>query len=493
MLNKPKFMIPSTNMQECVVDLNSNKIPFSCIVDGNETIVSWQIKIYKLYDNTNVFDTGVIDISDHPFFPVDEKNRNVVFKINLTDCAQETDAASTFDETKTYYWKETLYHKKGDVYEPNTEQAWTYDYSKLYYLDYGNFINSSDAYYWTISFTGSSGVIVQSCEEVFYANSQVIGEIQCSKDNISYSILNSIPLQHKKYYFKSTHKQAEGVGLKRYGWRIKDIDNDRILLDTISKNQIYGTYDNILCQYDGFLSDSNYSIELYIETQNGDIYLSEPQVFSVSYPSTFLDGEFIPNLLNSEPGIMIQWSDITIASGRLEGDEEYMNNFPVVGNTSIKLNNYSKIIYDYNGNANLDISDDSYITLSTRIDSVENKVLFLAEGIDDEGNELVRKLSYVPDDGSGELVYTLIKGTNVLTTRKTLTYRPHENIWYIIVMYPEQSGNIQLEIIESKANNGLYPSATKYPNTTLYPTFGTWDKLKSLESTIEEVGEDGLQ
>ena len=100
---------------------------------------------------------------------------------------------------------------------------------------------------------------------------------------------------------------------------------------------------------------------------------------------------------------MIRWDDVTIAGGRIEGNATFMNDFPVIDSSSIKIKNNSKVIYDYNGNATLDISEDAYITLSTRIDSIDNTILFIAEGLDDDGNELIRKLSYIPDNGNGML------------------------------------------------------------------------------------------
>ena len=60
MLNKPKFLSPSVNMYgNAVIDLNSDSLPFSCIVDGNEAITDFQIVISRLKDNTVVFDTGM--------------------------------------------------------------------------------------------------------------------------------------------------------------------------------------------------------------------------------------------------------------------------------------------------------------------------------------------------------------------------------------------------------------------------------------------------
>ena len=84
MLAKPKYMAPSTNLKECVIDVNASEIPFSCIIDGNESISAWRIKVYALDNNTNVLDTGKQVLSS-PFYPVNSQNKNVVFKVNLHD------------------------------------------------------------------------------------------------------------------------------------------------------------------------------------------------------------------------------------------------------------------------------------------------------------------------------------------------------------------------------------------------------------------------
>ena len=83
MLNKPKFMSPSINMYgNTVIDLNSDTLPFSCIVDGNEAIIRWQIVVSKLEDNAVVFDSGIQE-RNTPFFPINNRNQNVIFNVNL--------------------------------------------------------------------------------------------------------------------------------------------------------------------------------------------------------------------------------------------------------------------------------------------------------------------------------------------------------------------------------------------------------------------------
>ena len=112
MLNKPKFMSPSINMYgNSVIDLNSATLPFSCIVDGNEAITDFRISISRLKDNVVVYDTGVQKLST-PFFPINNRNQNVVFNVNLTDYFTEVSGVkkpivlntnSKYDENKTYY------------------------------------------------------------------------------------------------------------------------------------------------------------------------------------------------------------------------------------------------------------------------------------------------------------------------------------------------------------------------------------------------------
>ena len=73
------------------------------------------------------------------FYPINEKNKNVVFNIDL----------------KPYITESSL------------------------------FVNLNEPYFWKISFWGNSGSNVTSCEEVFYANSVPTVEIQYGKEVLS--------------------------------------------------------------------------------------------------------------------------------------------------------------------------------------------------------------------------------------------------------------------------------------------------------------------
>ena len=443
MLNKPKFMKPSTNKEECTIDITANEIPFSCIVDGNESIKAWQIVIYDLVTNDIVFDTGKITLKSS-FYPVDEKNRNVVFSVNLKD----------------------------------------------YILEGAAFENRSEAYYWTITLWGTSGATTTSYQEVFYAN---------KLPDVSLNVNDGDVLTSRDYTFRATYIQEDGVQLKRYGWKIMDADNGQVLVDTITKNQIYGSADNIVCNYDGFLSGSNYSVELYIETQNNTKITSFVN-FSVSYVTTFLSNDFKVETLKNEPAIMLNWNEALVIAGVLKeeanednvvsvDDTEFKANYPVDNQCSIKIPDKFKAVYDNDTSLNFDISENSYIAFSTQLLSDDSATLFFAEGRDDDGCGVKRQLSY----SDGYFAYT-VEGHNrtIATATYVVKSKPSEYVWYNIFLSPlvETEGGgyaVELNVYESGVENCIYPSESLYPMAAsvweeagseyFYPTFGNWTNL----------------
>lgn len=443
MLNKPKFMKPSTNKEECTIDLTAKEIPFSCIVDGNESINAWQIMIYDIVTNDVVFDSGKITLKSS-FYPIDEKNRNVVFSVDL----------------KEYIGNNTI------------------------------FINRSEAYYWTITLWGSSRGNTTSYQEVFYANKTP--DISFSYKYLTddeYSSLNGGDnLTSRACTFKATYAQENGVQLKRYGWKITDIDSGQIFVDTITKNQIYGSADNIICNYDGFLNGGNYSVELFIETQNNTKITTSPLHFSVSYTSTFLSNDFKVETLKNEPAIMLDWNKALVISGILRDkndnivnveDTVFKTNYPVESQCSIKIPDEYRVAYDSDTSLNFEISEDSYLAFSTQLLSGDEATLFIAEGHDDMGYELQRKLSY----SDGVFRYDIVGKNGIITsTTYNVINKPSEYVWYNILMSPliemDNEYSVELNVFEGKVVGCIYPSENLYPKDDFYPTFGRWDNLK---------------
>lgn len=446
MLNKPKFMKPSTNKEECTIDVTANEIPFSCIVDGNEAITDWQIVVYDILDNSEIFKTDKIHL-EPSFYPIDEKNRNVVFSVDI----------------------------------------------KKHLGNNSNFKNRAEAYYWMITFWGTSGTTTTSYQEVFYANKTPNIKFFYNGNDVDLS--GEIPtiLNSKKCTFKAEldfgkNENEYKAQLKRYGWRITDNNSGQVLVDTITKNQIYGSADNIICNYDGFLNDGNYSIELYIETQNNTKITSSFEV-SVSYIATFLSNDFRVETLKNEPAIMLDWNKALVIAGILKDANDntvnvynttFKTNYPVDNQCSIEIPDKFKVMYDNDASLNFDIDENSYIAFSTQLSSNSETDLFFAEGYDEDGCAVKRQLSY-----SDESFIYRVEGHNGVIANSTyiVKNKPSGYVWYNIFMSPmmkigDNDYTVEIKVYESKVVDSRYPSTSLYPSDTLYPVFGNWDNLK---------------
>lgn len=437
-------MKPSTNKEECTIDISAAEIPFSCIVDGNESVNAWQIVIYDIVTNDVVFDSGKITLKSS-FYPVDEKNRNVVFSVDI----------------------------------------------KEYLGDNAAFVNRAEAYYWTITLWGNSGYSTTSYQEVFYANKtpDIEFSYKYSSDTDYKSLSDGCTLTSRACTFKAAYDQIDGVQLKRYGWRITDTDNEQVFVDTITKNQIYGSVDNIVCTYDGFLNGGNYSVEVYIETQNNAKITFPPLYFTVSYSSTFLSNDFKLETLKNEPAIILDWNEAIVIAGVLKDgnddvvsvdDTTFKANYPIEDQSSIEIPDAYKVVYDYGVNSNLDIDENSYVAFSTQLQSGDDAILFVAEGYDENGNTVRRELSYT----NGSFNYDVVgDGGVVKSASYAVTNIPSMYVWYNIFMSPliktdDGDYSIEFNVYEGKVVDCIYPSEGLYPSESFYPTFGVWDNLK---------------
>ena len=446
MLNKPKFLSPSINMYgNSVIDLNSATLPFSCIVDGNEAVTDFQIVISKLKDNAVVFDTGMQKLNT-PFFPINNRNQNVVFSIDLKDYTNTVSGENKF-------------------------------------------VNSADAYYWAITFKNSnSGTEVYSVAEVFYANSKPETTIQYSYDNNFPDLPNNTDfsgLQKRKIYFKSTYNQLEGVSLKRYGWRLTDKTNNVVVMDTITQNQIYGIADDISCVCNGLINQTDYQLELYIETQNGYFGILQTIDFNVDYAVKNVDADFEVEALNNTSGIMLSWNKLRTTEGVVVGDAvSYTDNFPIQSSSSIEIPEYTSVVFSKtSNNKDLKIDENSYITLGFRFDKTQNTTLLEVSGVDEYLNVKTRKLEYI---ASGrKLKYTIVSGGVSATCEKQLSGTISELCWYVVTLYPLLNGVADYKLVESISEGCLFPTAEDddvdellYPDEDLYPDFGNWNKLR---------------
>ena len=457
MLNKPKFMSPSVNAYgNSVVDLNSETLPFSCVVDGNEAITKWQIVVSKLSNNEVVLDTGEVDL-ENPFYPINNRNQNVIFSINLKEYLSASE---------------------------------------------GKFINSTEPYYWTVSLFGEHDN-THSAEEVFYANSIPEIDIYYSYDNNFFSDEELNPelklsdeennisvLNKRRVFFKADYNQAESISIKRYGWRLTDINSDAVIIDTITKKQIYGVKEKILCEYNGLVNNTNYLIELYIETINGYFEIVKSVNFKVDYEVKDIEAEFDIQALNNTSGIMLNWGNLKTTEGTISGvPVNYIAECPVQNTSVVEIPENSQIIFSNSANGKgLNIDENSYVILSFQLDKDKDAILFEMSGVDEYSNIISRELAYISFDKI--LRYTIRKG-NIISTH----YLPVEDLasevcWYVATLHPlimEGTPAAEMELNIITANGGLYPSDIEdenaiYPSDDTYPSFGEWDKIREEEN-----------
>ena len=444
MLNKPKFMSPSINMYgNTVIDLNSDTLPFSCVIDGNEAITDFRIVVSSLKDNVVVFDTGIQTL-EKPFFPINNRNQNVVFSIDL----------------KKYF--DTAIVKSDD------------------------FKNRAQAFYWAITFKNNvSNTETYSAAEVFYANSTPEVSVYYSYDqNATVSVekmselTEDISLEKRKVFLKATYVQKEGVPLKRYGWRLTDKTNDVVIFDTISKNQIYGVAEDISCVCNGLINQTSYLAELYIETQNGCFNILKSIPFAVNYVVKNMEADFEIVALNDTAGIMLNWGNMRTTEGVVVGDTvSYAENFPVQSSASIVIPEGTSVVFaGTSSGKDLEIDENSYVVLSFQIEKLKNMTLFEMYGEDEMSNAITRKLESVSFGAATMLQYTIQKGDTVVSKRKTLTRMAGEISWCIVTLYPLIDGTADFKLVRSTAQNGVFPSEDLYPDKDLlYPYYGEWE------------------
>ena len=457
MLNKPKFLLPNINTSEGVIQADTS-MPFSFVVDGNEPITKAYFTIYGLSGNAIMFFTAdrntrqeMFDENGY-FYPVNEKNENNVF-----ECAfSNRNAADT-----------TLLS------------------------------NRKEPCYWTVTLTSASGATVTSAPAVFYANTNPLVTIKYAEGDTYVDLTDSTVIRSRSCTFKAEYSQAEGVPLKRYGWRLTDTKSGRVLIDTVSHNQIYGTAHNILCSCEGLIGGNEYSIELYIETQNGYSQIYK-KVFDVKYDAKTLFTDFDIQAIDSSSCVMLDWKNLKTTEGVTQGDDVIrMANYPITsykeeagedgekisvsnGTNSISIKNDSSVIFEGNANTKLEIPEDSYISLSFQITKDEDMKLLEMTGVDAFSNTITRTLRYISEDKS--LIHMINKSNGDSAFKiQNLNYYPKDEVWYIVTLHPLLKNNdgscyTEMDVVESYAEEALYPSGDNYPSDDLQPFNGVWDK-----------------
>lgn len=495
MINKPKFMSPSINMYgNTVIDLNSTTLPFSCVVDGNEAIKAWQIRISRLSDNVVVFDTGEKTLNPY-FYPINNRNQNVTFTIDLKESfasatTYHIKADKTYDKSKAYY---ALINGEKNFYQYNGSEStptnWSATYSTLYYT---NFVNSSEPYYWSITLQGSNGSTICSAEEVFYANSTPQIAIHYSYyDTFSTSFALSedkdapSKLVGRRVFFKANYSQDENIPVKRYGWRLTDSSNGNVFVDTISKNQIYGLTEDISFECNGLVSGNSYLLELYIETQNNQFEIAKKINFDVSYRVQNLEANFDIRPLNDTSGIMLNWGELKTTEGVVVGKKvSYIEDNPLKDSISIQIPENSSVVFEGTSNdKKLEIDEDAYVVISFQFDKFKKSfTLFNMSGLDKTSSFIERNLYY--NHLTNKLEYTITKRNITLLKTIELSNDSGQRCWYVVTLHPmsdDDGYDTDIKVVQGVAVDSLLPNDDVFPSEDEYAYFGDWNEMREKE------------
>ena len=187
---RPSGLIPSTLTSDYTIDATVAN-DFRCRINGTSPTTKYQLKIMKNdAASTAVYDSGVVTL-DAPLYPVN-------YDGTPNELVVSVPSNSGMENGNEYKWTMTSYWSDNDKYE--------------------------------------------SYENVFkaYATATI-------------SITNFVDVMTtRSYTFTASVTQAQGIGVERFGWIIRNKDTGEETVNTIDENNIYSS--DIRVFYDGFLS-----------------------------------------------------------------------------------------------------------------------------------------------------------------------------------------------------------------------------------------------
>lgn len=120
------------------------------------------------------------------------------------------------------------------------------------------------------------------------------------------------PLTSKEASFTATYSQAQGDSIKWVRWEIAYADDqDNPFVDT---GYIYGT-GQLQVDYDGFLTNTSYSVRCTVETQNGVQVTTGWSDFAVSYSLSPTTAGATACQLADSSSVWVNWDQVVSADG----------------------------------------------------------------------------------------------------------------------------------------------------------------------------------
>ena len=408
----PSSLIPSTLTETYSVDA-TQELQFSCQINGTSPTTQYRLQIMQNNSSsTLVYDTNVVTLSA-PLYPVDYNGNPNELVVTIP--------ANTMQNNNNYKWSVTSY--------------------------------------W-------SGGSIQSYENVFYTYATPTLTI------------NSVPatLAQNSYTFTATYSQAQNVGVEKFGWILRNINTQEVLVDTITQNNIYSS--DIQLYYDGFFANNTYEIMCQCWASDGVIVSTEYTQFTVSYNVESMAGTVVATQQN-DSGILLEWTELSYIVGT------YIQGSGAVSSPSYYYNTtaQSQVIHLTYGTAT---TDESYVQFNQVNSSPMSFPIFSSHVISFNWNDYNAVGSplytFYLNSSSNTYIQIYFNSNRNFSIKYQLNgsvisdqefYQPTRGEhWYVMSLVPDgQTGNF---IIHTYAygytDMGLFPSLTLYPSTTLYPS-----------------------
>lgn len=287
MLNQPSNITPDEINGSGTVDLSA-AVDFSWQVSGDSAMTAYKIDFFaNNAASTQLATTGKVSLLT-PFWGVDYKGDTQFFTATIP--------ASTFSGAGM---------SNGNEYKFVITQWWG---------------------------SGASDYVVQATASLIEGR---------NAPTLAIDAIPS-PLTTRSYSITGTYSQAQGDPLAYVRWEIATADNrDNPFLDT---GKIRGT-GQLQVDYDGFFTDTTYSVKLTVQTQM-DVTVTTGWVdFTVSYAVSEPQGQVQACQLNDDAGVFVHWDQMDLAEGyaiyRRNVNESVLMKIADVDATTGQLRDYS--------------------------------------------------------------------------------------------------------------------------------------------------------
>ncbi len=293
----------------------------------------------------------------------------------------------------------------------------------------------------------------------------------------------------KKATFVGHYEQAQHVSIAYFRWVLYKLQYDtEEIVETVKDTGMVPSAD-FRFVYEGFLDDEKYAIQTFVQTLDN----VEVQTGLIKFKSSYITYP-IENMVNAENspiehGIIVEWSNLRLIQGEVDGEYHYEKDLPVQGKTSLTLDKGSVLTFDKDKGKPLAVDFDTNQILCTKFDEdrpTEVQRYYTASGLDDNGEVISKTLELIPDENTQTTGKAILRYT-VKTARENNIYEQEiiasPLYWYVIIM--TSTGFT----IYTKYAKGLFPAIDQYPHLNKFTkTHGLYpDALTYLEEPSDRV------